>query len=78
MCLKGIDQMANSEDPDQTAPKGQFDLGLHYLLKSLCSKYLFEFLFNELSTFVALFCVISHRSRFNRVSRKFHFRRKLP
>ena len=27
--------MANSADPDQTAPKEQSDLGLHYLSKPL-------------------------------------------
>ena len=26
--------MANSVDPDQTAPKEQFDLGLHFCLDS--------------------------------------------
>ena len=28
--------MANSVDPDQTAPKEQFDLGLHCLLSYIC------------------------------------------
>ena len=28
--------MANSVDPDQTAPKEQSDLGLHCLLRLLC------------------------------------------
>ena len=28
--------MANTVDPDQTAPKEQFDLGLHCLLRPTC------------------------------------------
>ena len=37
MCPK--DGMANSEDPDQTAP-AQTDLDLHCLLRSVCQKTL--------------------------------------
>ena len=31
-----IDGMANSVDPDQTAPEEQSDLGLHCLLRPIC------------------------------------------
>ena len=33
--LKDADKIANSVDPDQTAPEEQSDLGLHCLLKPL-------------------------------------------
>ena len=33
---EGTDRMANSEDPDQTAPQEQSDLGLHCLFKPSC------------------------------------------
>ena len=33
---KDADGMANSVDPDQTAPKKQSDLGLHCLLRPIC------------------------------------------
>ena len=35
--------MANSADPDQNAPKEQFDLGLHCLLKPGCSYILGQY-----------------------------------
>ena len=38
--LKYADEMTNSVDPDQTAPAGQSDLGLHYLSRSVCPKNL--------------------------------------
>ena len=44
MCLKGIDGMANSTDPDQTAPKEQFDQGLHCLSR-LCRHAVWSGLF---------------------------------
>ena len=34
--------MANSVDPDQTAPKEQSDLGLHCLLRLLCMPHFFR------------------------------------
>ena len=34
MLLKDADEMAISDDPDQTALKEQSDLGLHCLLKT--------------------------------------------
>ena len=40
MSPKGVDQMANSADPDQIALKDQSDLGLHCLLKPICHKHL--------------------------------------
>ena len=36
--------MANSVDPDQTAPKEQFDLGLHCLLRPVCPSLRSEYL----------------------------------
>ena len=33
---KDVDEVANGVDPDQTAPKEQSDLSLHYLLKPVC------------------------------------------
>ena len=33
---KDPDGMANSVDPDQTAPKEQSDLVLHFLLRPIC------------------------------------------
>ena len=33
LCLEGGGVMTNSVDLDQTAPKEQFDLGLHCLLR---------------------------------------------
>ena len=38
--LNYCDRMAKSEDPDQTAPQEQFDLGLHCLLRPIMSEYL--------------------------------------
>ena len=36
---KDADSIANSEDPDQTAPREeQSDLGLNYLPRSICPK----------------------------------------
>ena len=36
---KDADSIANSEDPDQTAPlEEQSDLGLHYLPDPICPK----------------------------------------
>ena len=35
---KDADRMANSVDPDQTAPQEQSDLGLHCLLRHVCPK----------------------------------------
>ena len=32
--------MANNVDPDQTPRSAASDLGLHYLLRPVCSKYL--------------------------------------
>ena len=47
ICPKDADGMANSVDPDQTAPLGAvwsgstlFDLGLHCLLRCVCPKTL--------------------------------------
>ena len=36
MCPKGVDEMANSVDPQQTAPKEQSVLDLHCLLSPIC------------------------------------------
>ena len=36
MCAKDAHGVANSVDPDQTAPKEQSDLGLHCLLRPNC------------------------------------------
>ena len=36
MSLQDVDGMANSVDPDQTAPKEQSDQGLHCFLRSSC------------------------------------------
>ena len=36
MCPKDTDGMANSVDPDQTAPEEQSDQGLHWLLRPIC------------------------------------------
>ena len=36
MCLEDTDRLANSVDPDQTAPKEQFDLDLQCLLRHDC------------------------------------------
>ena len=33
---KDVDRMANSVDPDQTAPKEQSDQDLHCLLRHIC------------------------------------------
>ena len=55
---KDGDRMANTADPDQTAPLGglflweQSDLGLHCLLRSICAK-------TRIST-VPL-CMLSHK-----------------
>ena len=38
MSPNDADGMANSVDPDQTAPLEQSDLGLHYLLRPICPK----------------------------------------
>ena len=38
MCPKDAEGIANSVDPDQTAPEEQSDLGLHYLPRSTCPK----------------------------------------
>ena len=35
---KDADGIANSEDPDQIAPLGSFDLGLHCLPRHVCQK----------------------------------------
>ena len=35
---KDTEGIANSVDPDQTAPKEQSDLGLHCLLRPVCPK----------------------------------------
>ena len=37
---KDANGIANSEDPDQTAPKEQSDLGLHCLPRPICPKTL--------------------------------------
>ena len=34
----GANEIANSEDPDQTAPLEQSDLGLHCLPRPICPK----------------------------------------
>ena len=34
---RDADRMSNSVDPDQTAPKEQSDLGLHSLLRVICT-----------------------------------------
>ena len=36
--LKYANGIANSEDPDQTAPEEQSDLGPHCLLRPVCPK----------------------------------------
>ena len=36
---KNTDRVANSGDPDQTAPKEQSDMGLHCLLRTDLSQY---------------------------------------
>ena len=36
MCLKIPGRVANSVDPDQTPRSAASDLGLHYLLRSVC------------------------------------------
>ena len=36
--LKDANGIANSEDPDQTAPREQSDLGLHCLPRPFCPK----------------------------------------
>ena len=38
MHFKDADGLTDSVDPDQTAPKGQSDLGLHCLPRSVCPK----------------------------------------
>ena len=38
MCPKSADGMANSVDPDQTAPRSESDLGLHCQLRSMSEK----------------------------------------
>ena len=38
MCPKDVEGMANSVDPDQTAPQEQSDLGLHCLPRTVCLK----------------------------------------
>ena len=35
---KDTESVANGEDPDQTALRGAFDLGLHCLLRPICLK----------------------------------------
>ena len=35
---KDADRLANSADPDQTAPLEQFDQGLHCLPRHICPK----------------------------------------
>ena len=40
MCPKDTDGMTNSVDPDQTAPKEQSDLGLHFLFRPVLKKKL--------------------------------------
>ena len=37
-CQKDANGIANSEDPDQTAPEEQSDLGLHCLPRPICPK----------------------------------------
>ena len=37
-CQKDVNGIANSVDPDQTAPKEQSDLGLHCLPRPICPK----------------------------------------
>ena len=37
MSPKGADRITNSVDPDQTALYDQSDLGLHCLLRPICS-----------------------------------------
>ena len=37
-CQKHANGIANSEDPDQTAPEEQSDLGLHCLPSPICRK----------------------------------------
>ena len=37
-CQKDANGIANSEDPDQTAPQGAVDLGLHCLNRPVCPK----------------------------------------
>ena len=56
--------MANNVDPGQTAPKEQFDLGLHCLHRSDCwnikSKYCIHYLFNlKLTSFQGFDGVLS-------------------
>ena len=36
MCPNDVDEIANSVDPNQTAPSGQCDLGLHCLPRPVC------------------------------------------
>ena len=38
MHFKDADRIANSVDPDQTAPLGAVGLGLHYMTRSICLK----------------------------------------
>ena len=40
LSLKVLSGMANSEDPDQTAPKEQSDLDMHCLHMAFCQKLL--------------------------------------
>ena len=40
--LKILSGMANSVDPDQTAPEEQSDQGLHHLHMPFCQKLLFS------------------------------------
>ena len=35
-CVKGSSELANLVNPDQTAPKEQFDLVSHFLLRPFC------------------------------------------
>ena len=38
MCPEDADGMANSVDPDQTAPLGAVSVGLHCLSRPICPK----------------------------------------
>ena len=54
---KDANGIANSEDPDQTAPEEQSDLGLHCLPRSICPKTLRYSSLNEYMYIKHIMCL---------------------